>query len=526
MLPIPSPLSYFHDNGARALDSGFIYIGQVNQNPETAPQTIYWDAEGTQPAAQPLRTSDGYIVRNGAPANVFILNAYSMTIKNKAGGLIFYGPDSTQFDSNIIAGGLINNIQRIVQNLAELRTLSKSVYAFAFVAGNTVKGDGGGGDYYYDASDITSTDNGGDVIVAADGGRWKFMTMKFRPAGFFTGNGSKAQRFGDKVFMGDAVAGDGAFPGTAHDWLYTYMNPYFSAAGNTPPSNTTGVVALAGGTGSPFPGEAILGGASSAAAASPGGNAIGVQGYGVAQSGLGGDFAWGFYGEGHRATSTTGNCYGAEICVVNRGTVKVNTPYFSESGATIGLQVDSGVGFTSAQMSGLAKASSAIVVVENADGSIPFLNGLVFQATSLDGTNGNDAGHGDAIVMAKGHRVRWYKPGNVSGPTITSDVNAGVNTNLAFTDFGLQVQNSSGQAIAQFANSAASKNGFNFNTADGSGHISIEAVGADTNIDVKLTPKGTGLVKFGTFTSSSGSPNGFILVLDAAGNQRKLATIP
>jgi hypothetical protein len=54
----------------------------------------------------------------------------------------------------------------------------------------------------------------------------------------------------------------------------------------------------------------------------------------------------------------------------------------------------------------------------------------------------------------------------------------------------------------------------------------LSARGADTNIDFGITPKGTGLVRFGTWTSSADAAiNGYITVKDAAGNSRKLATI-
>jgi hypothetical protein len=62
---------------------------------------------------------------------------------------------------------------RCVDNIEDLRDLSKLGTPKAFVFGYYEKGDGGGGAYYYDSSDTTSVDNGGTVIVATDGGRWK-----------------------------------------------------------------------------------------------------------------------------------------------------------------------------------------------------------------------------------------------------------------------------------------------------------------------------------------------------------------
>lgn len=65
---------------------------------------------------------------------------------------------------------------QVVKTIAELRALLiTSVSKHAFVTGYYVQGDGGGGPYWYDSTDTTSADNGGTIIVATDGGRWKLV---------------------------------------------------------------------------------------------------------------------------------------------------------------------------------------------------------------------------------------------------------------------------------------------------------------------------------------------------------------
>lgn len=50
--------------------------------------------------------------------------------------------------------------------------------------------------------------------------------------------------------------------------------------------------------------------------------------------------------------------------------------------------------------------------------------------------------------------------------------------------------------------------------------------GTDTNVDLRLSGKGTGTVRFGAFTSNADAAvNGYVTIKDAAGNTRKLATI-
>jgi hypothetical protein len=67
---------------------------------------------------------------------------------------------------------------QVAATIAALKTLDKnSPSKAAFVMGYYAQGDGGGGDYYLDQGDTTSADNGGTIIVAADGGRWKLFYL-------------------------------------------------------------------------------------------------------------------------------------------------------------------------------------------------------------------------------------------------------------------------------------------------------------------------------------------------------------
>jgi hypothetical protein len=50
----------------------------------------------------------------------------------------------------------------------------------------------------------------------------------------------------------------------------------------------------------------------------------------------------------------------------------------------------------------------------------------------------------------------------------------------------------------------------------------MSTVGTDTNIDLALTPKGTGVLRFGTHTAGILSQSGYITVKDSAGNTRNL----
>lgn len=67
-----------------------------------------------------------------------------------------------------------------VGSLPELRSVAAVEGGVVIVSGAIFPGDGAGGIYYYDASDTTSADNGGTIIVGANGARWKIL-----PVGFF-----------------------------------------------------------------------------------------------------------------------------------------------------------------------------------------------------------------------------------------------------------------------------------------------------------------------------------------------------
>lgn len=114
MLPVESPFKTYTGLDGKPLHNGYVYFGQPNQNPLTAPVTVYWDAAGTQPAAQPLRTTNGYIMRAGTPANVFINDAYSELVRDSKGAQIFYARTSDSFS---IAGQVLQLFTSIGSSL-------------------------------------------------------------------------------------------------------------------------------------------------------------------------------------------------------------------------------------------------------------------------------------------------------------------------------------------------------------------------------------------------------------------------
>lgn len=86
------PYPIFTDKSGSPLDAGYLYFGEVNKNPETNPIQVYYDRGFTQPVAQPVRTSNGYIMRNGSPALIYADSQFSVTVRNRNSELVIYSP--------------------------------------------------------------------------------------------------------------------------------------------------------------------------------------------------------------------------------------------------------------------------------------------------------------------------------------------------------------------------------------------------------------------------------------------------
>ena len=126
----------------------------------------------------------------------------------------------------------------------------------------------------------------------------------------------------------------------------------------------------------------------------------------------------------------------------------------------------------------------------------------------------------------------WALNGNVTGSAPALLVN-GSDTNIsAFHitkgtgNFGFYTGTTSGLtgAVQQF-NIAHTSSAVNYLQVTGGATgnaATLSAAGSDTNIDIALTPKGTGVLKFGTYTAGILAQAGYITIKDAAGNTRNL----
>ena len=333
---------------------------------------------------------------------------------------------------------------------------------------------------------------------------------------FWSNNGAAINRLNDRAFFGDATASDGAFPSVANDWLTTYMDAYTSL-GYANFAQTISMTSVGGG---------FLGAARTAKATSAGANAYGVTAFGLANNATYSSFAWGYYGESHRVNSTASDCYGMEIAIVNRGGEIATTPYSAPSGTTIGIQIDSGCGFSATQMPGVVSASTGLQFVNNITDSGSaggFLSGICFGSNSLSGADGT-TGTAVAIAMAKGHALKWYSGASTQTSTIICNgVTQANSLNLVFGEGSLILSNASGgQILAAFPSVPNAANYLYLSAATSGSPPVIASGGSDTNIDLSLICKGSGAVRLGVYTAGVSASTGFLTVKDSNGVVRKL----
>tara|TARA_R110000868_G_scaffold121848_1_gene323283 strand:- start:2921 stop:3406 length:486 start_codon:yes stop_codon:yes gene_type:complete len=102
-LSIQPPYPAFAGTDGLPLENGYIWIGTVNLNPQVNPIAVYWDAALTIPAAQPIRTLNGYPMYQGTPARFYAASDYSILVQNSKGSLVYSSLSGNLSGNNTIA---------------------------------------------------------------------------------------------------------------------------------------------------------------------------------------------------------------------------------------------------------------------------------------------------------------------------------------------------------------------------------------------------------------------------------------
>lgn len=399
--------------------------------------------------------------------------------------------------SALIGGGVQH-----VDTIAQLRTVSRA-NASKFVSVS-------GYDYYLDAADTTSADNGGEIIVATDGGRWKYRSLRGPAAGFYTANGARPWRNADRLFVGGASVSSGSESPTATEsWVTSVWGAHYFERDSQlmVATNPGGMIGVSG-----------VARTSDIQGVNPYEVSIGVVGVVWNNKTDVTHIGWGGYFEAVKENNS-GAVYGIEVAVKNRGVNQSRDPYSRANDGGLGIWLPGG-GDSSYGGAPLNPCNTAIIVGSN---SSTWNVGICFDANAISGTDGV-TGTGTAVALAKGHAMTWFSSGATRTASIYSSASGGALKTLRFDTANVYLGlDATAQTLFNFSIPNGAMNGFQFDaTATGAGIVSLIAAGSDANLDLALVPKGSGVPRFGLYTSGALSAAGYISIKDAAGNVRRL----
>lgn len=228
------------------------------------------------------------------------------------------------------------------------------------------------------------------------------------------------------------------------------------------------------------------------------------------------------------------NCLGSEVYI--RGTIARNS--VSSSGTYNGVEVGAGASYvrvengaigrrealTGLQGYGVAIRSGATNIAVVGNDLTGNVTGPVLDASGVAGTT--------TVVGNLGTTLSWAHGLVFDNSTATPAVYPKTTASqlaLRLKSIGddyVYLANGNGDNLTVGASTASVVNHFRIaGAAAGSAPVMV-AEGTDTNIDIRFTPKGTGVLRFGTHTASADAAvSGYITILDSLGTIRKLAVI-
>ncbi|MCA8326161.1 hypothetical protein, partial [Burkholderia cepacia] len=180
---LPNGKNQFIDQNGKPLVNGTVtfYLPGTTTKKDT-----YQDSALTQPNTNPV------VLDSKGQATIWGNGSYRQVTQDALGIVIWDQVVSAAVSSDALAGStgasligtpdgstlantLLLGLNRVVDSIAALRATNHTFFSRAFVTGYYAPHDGGGGAYQYDPNDTSSADNGGTVIVASDGARWKLQ---------------------------------------------------------------------------------------------------------------------------------------------------------------------------------------------------------------------------------------------------------------------------------------------------------------------------------------------------------------
>jgi len=226
-------------------------------------------------------------------------------------------------------------------------------------------------------------------------------------------------------------------------------------------------------------------------------------------------YVWGNYSTLLRASGVGGSTIGHEIDVANLGaTVYLYPSSPFTSGLTAGMFLAAGGESTNVQNVGIS--SVALNIVSNDAGlHLPIAQwdkGIIFHNEAISGANGA-TGTGTAIALATGHTISWFNNSNnqVCNIYAVAGLTSAQGQSMIFESDGIHFTNSTdGTTQFQIENTPYSANNIAIISNVTTGAPTLAAVGSDTNINIKVQPKGTGVFQVTYGSTVATTPSNFV----------------
>lgn len=246
-------------------------------------------------------------------------------------------------------------------------------------------------------------------------------------------------------------------------------------------------------------GIGVTGGARTSTNASTGDLAIGIAGFGFCDGGgvTAGNPCWGGYLEARAWPGTTGHVAGGEVNATNlRGSVVDINPYAPfNAGSTLGFHIASGGDCRTGRpcynpATGVkdliaGTASAALLLSTN---PTDFKQGIVAGCGLLHGTDCAGNGAGNVFSTYVGTNFAWFNPSGAQVFTFGS-ANTSLLGQLGWSNSGLTLGNGT-STLFQIYPGAGAVNGMAAVAAAAGGSPTWSAIGADTDIEMKIRGKG------------------------------------
>lgn len=218
------------------------------------------------------------------------------------------------------------------------------------------------------------------------------------------------------------------------------------------------------------------------------------------------------------------------------GGVSGATPRLFSSTANIPVGITgsnswAGFGNASAAIGVATDITSAVgghVVIGSFNGNAPYVGASNYSTSSNNGLSLRTNGYTQFQIAHKDSAVNYIQvQGDTAAIPFFSSQGSSANIDMGFVSKGTGFHTFYTGGISylvQFkvAHTASAVNYLQVTGGATGTAATLSAQGSDTNIDIALTPKGTGVLRFGTYTAGILAQAGYITIKDAGGTTRNL----